>query len=118
MMTTRQQQRRDYPHKFAYSPLDGPAPVDEAPVAPEMARQPVGVDIRDIRPRGLQARWALHERAKAVVDQLAESVDGGRVSGLGHGRSAAGLTPAGLRLRGSRRSICCVRAPALQADRQ
>src|SRR4051812_44478321 len=42
---------------------DGPAPVDEAPVAPEMARQPVEVEVAQIRPPGFLARRTGHERA-------------------------------------------------------
>lgn len=66
--------------------LDRPALVDEAPVPAEVAREPGEVDVACVRPPGVQARSAEHERAHAVVDELAEGVDHSRVSGLGHGR--------------------------------
>src|SRR4051812_14188358 len=64
--------------------LHRPAPVDEAPVAPEVARQPVEVDVAHVRPPGPQAPRARHERTHAMVDEPAECVDYGRVSGLAH----------------------------------
>src|SRR4051812_39574295 len=64
--------------------LDGPAPVDEAPIPPEVAGKPV--EVAHIRPPGLEAYRTGHERAHAVVDEPAERVDGGRVGRLGHER--------------------------------
>src|SRR4051812_1579642 len=61
------------------------AAIDEAPIPPEVACEPVEVDVTHMRPPGIQARPAEHERAHAVVDQLAKRVDRGRVGGLSHG---------------------------------
>ena len=62
------------PHLYiplaAYGALHRPAAIDEVPVPPEMARQPVEVDIAHVRSPSLQARRTLHERAYAGVDQL------------------------------------------------
>src|SRR4051794_40431171 len=75
--------------------LDGPAPVDEAPIPPEVAGKPV--DAAHIRPPGLEAYRTGHERPHAVVDQRAERVDHGRVGRLGHerlGRPCPSRSPA------------------------
>src|SRR3954454_21640649 len=64
--------------------LDRPALVDEAPVPAEVAREPVEVGVACVRPVSVQARSAEHERAHAVVDQPAERVDCGRISGFAH----------------------------------
>src|SRR3954469_2372828 len=79
--------------------LDGPAPVDEAPVPAEVVRQSVEVDVAHIRPPGLQARRTRHERAHAVVDQLAKRVDHSGVGGLRHQPSTSGASSAALRPR-------------------
>src|SRR3954453_5268032 len=71
--------------------LDRPTLADEAPLAPEMARQSREVDVAHIRPPGLEARRTGHERAHAVVDQLAKRVDGDGVATLGHGWRSARL---------------------------
>src|SRR4051812_23451973 len=42
--------------------LDRPALVDEAPVLAEVAREPVEVEVACVRPPGIQARQAGHER--------------------------------------------------------
>ena len=64
--------------------LDGPAPVDEAPIPPEVAGKPV--EVAHIRPPGLEAYRTGHERPHAVVDQLAKRVDHSGVGRLRHGR--------------------------------
>src|SRR3954467_5569488 len=63
--------------------LDGPAPVDEAPIPPEVAGKPV--EVAHIRPPGLEAYRTGHERAHAGVHEPAERVDGGWV-GRTHSR--------------------------------
>jgi len=40
-----------------------------------VACQLVQVDVAHIRPPGFQTSWAAHERAHAVLDQLAKRVD-------------------------------------------